>query len=95
MKKDGQTQNKFFIEFKGPYIEALERRHRSPDKNTDTEVDYEAYKERVKNEKSQKWKQAKRFSDYLEKWGKKDILPDRGNIRNISDKPGQDKKANK
>ena len=92
---DLPTLNKFYAEFKGPYIEALERRHRALDKDNEIDIDYEAYKERMKNYKGEKYEQAKRLSNYLESRGKKGLLSDKGNIRNISDKPAQDTPANK
>ena len=89
---DLPTLNGFFIEFKGPYIEALELSNRARDKDCKTLniVDYEKYKKTIKNEKSEEYKRAKRLSDYFSRWYKKNILQDSGNIRSISDKPGKD-----
>jgi hypothetical protein len=92
---DLPTLNNFFIEFKGPYIEALEHRNRSKDKTSEIEVDYEKYKTEMKNEKSESYRQSKRFALYLEGRYKKDLLHNGGIVKDIKSKPGKDPEQGK
>lgn len=71
---DLPTLNGFFAEFKGPYIDALERENRARDKQEQSEVNYEEYKQKMKNYKGEKHEQAKRFSEYLSRYHKEKVL---------------------
>ena len=73
---DLPTLNNFFAEFKEPYIEALEYENRAKDKGKLFTVDYQAYKERMKNYKGEKYEQAKRFSEYLGRYHKNMVYGD-------------------